>query len=175
MKSLKTLVSLSALAVCMGAASMANAVSIAPVSSNFSASGSLTVKSPSSFQLPITCDVKFDGSVNNVGIASITKVTVSGSNNLCKLPQITGVPWTLTATSLSGTSGSGNVTNVGYTIPASVLYPASNCGPSTVTVAYNNSTGVLTTSPTSQPLGSSCTLQSLSVTVTTSPLLQIVP
>ncbi|MBN2992553.1 protein activator of alkane oxidation PraB [Pseudomonas cedrina subsp. fulgida] len=174
MKSLKTLVSLSALAVCMGAASMANAVSIAPVSSTFSASGSLTVKSPSSFQLPITCDVKFDGTVNGAGIASINTVTVSGSNNLCKLPKITGVPWTLTATTLSGSAGTGNVTNVGYTIPGSV-FPASNCGPATVAVSYNNGTGVLTATPANQPLGSSCTLQSLSVTVTTSPLLQIVP
>lgn len=174
MKSLKTLVSFTALAVCMGAASMANAVSISPINSNFSATGSLTVKSPSSFQVPVTCDVKFDGSVNGVGVASITKVTVSGTNNLCKLPQITGVPWTLTAATLAGTAGTGNVTNVGYTIAASI-FPASNCGPSTVAVAYNNTTGVLTASPNNQALGSTCTLQSLSVTVTTLPLLQIVP
>lgn len=175
MKSLKTLVSLSALAVCMGAASMANAVSITtpPGQPNtFTATGSLTVKSPSSFQQPITCTVKFGGSVTG-GIASIATVTVSGSNALCGLPRITGTPWTLTATSLSGTTGGGNVTNVGYSIPGTLLYPASNCGPSTVTVSYNNTTGVLTANPGNQSLGTGCTLVSLSVTAT--PILTIVP
>lgn len=173
MKSLKTLVSLSALVACMGAASMANAVSISPASGAFSATGSLTVKSPSSLQFPITCSVKFDGAVSG-GIASINTVTVSGSNPLCALPQITGTPWTLTATSLSGTTGGGNVTNVGYSIPAAG-YPASNCGPSTVVVAYNNSTKVLTINPVNQPLGSSCTLQALSVTVSTGQVIVATP
>lgn len=176
MKSLKTLVSLSALAVCMGAASMANAFSISPVNSSFAATGTLTVKSPSSFQQNVTCNVTFNGSVDSAGVANIATVTVGGSNSLCSLPQITGTPWALKATSLSGTTGTGTVSGVGYTIAgAPPIIPASNCGPSTVTVSYNNTTKVLTLSPAPQPLGSSCTLVALSATVSTGQVIVAVP
>ena len=139
MKSLKTLVSLSALAVCMGAASMANAYSITPVNSSFTAPGTISVKSPSSFQATVNCGATFTGNVDASGVAKITGVAVTGGG-LCALPKITGLPWTLTATG----AAAGSVSNVGYTIAASVLYPASNCGPSTITVGYSG--GVLTAS-----------------------------
>jgi len=148
MKSLKTLVSLSALAVCMGAASMANAYSITPVNSSFTAPGTISVKSPSSFQATVNCGATFTGNVDASGVAKIT-----------------GLPWTLTATG----AAAGSVSNVGYTIAASVLYPASNCGPSTITVGYSG--GVLTAS--NQTLSGSCTVVSLSVTP--SPTFTIVP
>lgn len=162
MKSLKTLVSLSALAVCMGAASMANAVSLSPINTGFTATGSITVKSPSSIQIPVTCSVTFTGNVDGSGLGKITDVVVGGSNSLCNLPQTTNKPWTLTATSLTAPTAVGNVTNVGYNITASGVIP-SNCGPSTINVGYNNTTKVLTAS--NQPLSGSCTVQSLSVTV----------
>ncbi|QDH65796.1 MULTISPECIES: alkane oxidation protein activator PraB [Pseudomonas] len=164
MKSLKTLVSLSALAVCMGAASMANAYSITPVNSSFTAPGTISVKSPSSFQATVNCGATFTGNVDASGVAKITGVAVTGGG-LCALPKITGLPWTLTATGASA----GSVSNVGYTIAASVLYPASNCGPSTITVGYSG--GVLTAS--NQTLSGSCTVVSLSVTP--SPTFTIVP
>lgn len=69
MKSLKTLVSLSALAVCMGAASMANAYSITPVNSNFTAPGTISVKSPSSYQATVNCTANFTGNVDATGVA----------------------------------------------------------------------------------------------------------
>ncbi|MGF6094643.1 alkane oxidation protein activator PraB [Pseudomonas sp. 18175] len=174
MKSLKTLVSLSALVVCMGAASMASAVSLSPLNTNFTAAGTIVVKSPSSFQLPITCNVTFTGNVDNVGLGKITGVAVSGSSSLCGLPQITGTPWTLTATTLTAPTAVGTVDNVGYTISGSGLIP-SNCGPSTIAVAYNNTTKVLTA--TNQSLAGSCTVQSLSVTVVsaTSTPITVVP
>lgn len=55
MMNLKSLVSLSALVVCMGAASMANAYSITPINTNFTAPGTISVKSPSSYQAPVNC------------------------------------------------------------------------------------------------------------------------
>lgn len=164
MKSLKSLVSLSALAVCMGAASMAHAYSISPVNSSFTAPGTIAVKSPSSFQGTVNCNATFTGNVNASGVALITGVTVSGGG-LCALPKITGLPWTLTATG----AATGSVTNVGYTIAASVLYPASNCGPSTIAVSYSG--GVLSAS--NQTLSGNCTVSSLSVTP--SPTFTIVP
>lgn len=164
MKSLKTLVSLSALAVCMGAASMANAYSITPVNSSFTAPGTISVKSPSSFQATVNCGATFTGNVDASGVAKITGVAVTGGG-LCALPKITGLPWTLTAAG----AAAGSVSNVGYTIAASVLYPASNCGPSTITVGYSG--GVLTAS--NQTLSGSCTVVSLSVTP--SPTFTIVP
>ncbi|MDB1112333.1 protein activator of alkane oxidation PraB [Pseudomonas extremaustralis] len=164
MKSLKTLVSLSALAVCMGAASMANAYSISPVNTSFTAPGTISVKSPSSFQATVNCGATFTGNVDATGVAKITGVSVTGGG-LCSLPTITGLPWTLTATGAT----SGSVTNVGYTIAGSLIFPASNCGPSTIAVAYSG--GLLTAS--NQPLSGSCTVVSLSVTP--SPTLTIVP
>ncbi len=175
MKSLKTLVSLSALVVCMGAASMANAFSISPINSSFVASGSLTVKSPSSFQQNITCTVQFNGTVDSAGVANISTVTVGGSNTLCGLPKITGTPWLLNATGLTGSVGTGLVSNVGYTIAAvPPLIPASNCS-GNVTVSYDNISKVLTLAPAPQPLGSSCTLVSLSATVTSGQVIVAVP
>lgn len=164
MKSFKTLVSLTALAACMGAASMANAFSISPVSTSFTAPGTISVKSPSSFQATVNCGATFTGNVDATGVAKITGVSITGGG-LCALPKITGLPWTLTATA----AAAGNVTNVGYTIASTILYPASNCGPSTIAVGYSG--GVLTA--TNQTLSGSCTVVSLSVTP--SPALTIVP
>jgi len=174
MKSLKTLVSLSALAVCMGAASMANAVSLSPLNTGFTAAGTITVKSPTSFQAAITCDVTFTGNVDGVGKGQITGDVVGGSNDLCHRPVITGTPWVLSATSLSGVVAAGNVTGVGYNITLPPL-PATACGPSTITVGYNNTSHVLTA--TNQPLAPNCTVQNLSVTVTsaTSTPITVVP
>lgn len=167
MKSFKTLVSLTALTVCMGAASMANAYSITPINTDFTAPGTITVKSPSSFQAAVNCTATFAGRVDGAGVAKINTVTVSGGG-LCNLPQITGLPWTLTATGPNGVL-SGTVSNVGYTIASTFLYPASNCGPSTINVGYNGS--ALTAS--NQNLSGSCTVVSLSVTP--SPALTIIP
>lgn len=123
MTNFKTVVSLSALAVLMGAASMANAYSITPVNTNFTAPGTISVKSPSSYQAAVNCGATFTGNVDAAGVAKITDVAITGGG-LCSLPKITGLPWTLTATGATA----GSVANVGYTIAGSILYPVSNCG-----------------------------------------------
>jgi hypothetical protein len=167
MKSLKTLVSLTALTVCMGAASMANAFSISPEGTFTTSTGSITVLSPSS-SLPVTCPITFSGKVTG-GVATITGATVGGSG-LCALPVLKNIPtpgWVLTATSASA----GTVTNVGYTIAGlPPIIPASNCGATTINVAWNGGTHTLSAS--GQPLSGSCTVQSLSVVATS---LSIIP
>lgn len=174
MKSLKTLVSLSALAVCMGAASMANAVSISPNGAFTTSGGTIVVKSPSSFGAAVSCGITFSGTVT-AGIATITGASLTGGG-LCALPTLKNIPspgWVLTATSLSG----GTVTNVGYTI-SNALFPRTDCGPDTINVTFNNSTHVLTAA--NQPLtghttgsgNQNCTVQTLNVTA---PTLTIIP
>ncbi|PQZ93429.1 MULTISPECIES: alkane oxidation protein activator PraB [Pseudomonas] len=175
MKTLKALVSLSALAVCMGAASMANAFSISPNGPFTTSAGSLTVQSPSSFGAAVTCGITFSGNVAG-GVATITSASLTGGG-LCALPTLKNIPspgWVLSATSLS----TGTVTNVGYTIARSLLFPATDCGANTLTGSFNNSTNVLTI--TNQPLtghttgtgNQNCTIQSLTVTV---PGITIIP
>ena len=153
MKSLKTLVCATSFALCFGAASMANAAWIGPEGTFKTDQGTIVVKSPSSFQAPVTCQITFEGSVNG-GIASITKATVGGGG-LCNLPTMTNLPWVLVA-SPGGTTGT--VTNVGYTIN---FVPATNCGPTTINVAWNASTKTLSAS--GQSLTGNCTVSSLSV------------
>lgn len=153
MKGIKTLVSATAIAVCMGAASMASAATIVspPALSSFTAPGTITVKSPASFNLPVTCNITFSGAVAaDSKTASITGATVSGSNALCGVPVMQNLPWTLTPTSAS----SATVAGVSFKI-------VSNCGTADVTVSYTG--GVLSLSPTPQSVGS-CSITALSVT-----------
>ncbi|NVZ50506.1 protein activator of alkane oxidation PraB [Pseudomonas sp. B6002] len=165
MKSFKTLVCVTSFALCFGAASMASAASFSPIGAAISANGSITVKSPSSFQQPVTCNILFQGVVNSDGTANINSATVSGSNSLCALPKMTNLPWKLSATSTT----TGTVTNVGYTIAgAPPIIPATNCGPTTITVglasvAGTPAPGTTTISATNQTLAGSCTVVSLSV------------
>jgi hypothetical protein len=166
MKSLKTLVCVTSFALCFGAASMASAATIGPVGQTFSTpGGTITVKSPSSFQAPVTCSINFTGVVNANGTATINGATVGGSNMLCSLPKMKNFPtpgWVLTAASTTA----GTVTNVGYTISSLVN---TDCGPSNIQVAWNGTT----LSATNQALSGNCTVSSLSVTPT--PALVITP
>ena len=165
MKSLKTLVCVSSFALCFGAASMASAASFSPVGATFvtGATGSIVVKSPSSFQQPVTCKAVFEGKVRSDGKADITKVTISpGSSALCNLPNITGLPWLLEATSTTA----GKAYNVGYTITS---LPPTNCGPSAIDVALASTPAPspsITLAATNQPLSGSCTVVTLNVGAT---------
>ncbi|AQT09816.1 alkane oxidation protein activator PraB [Pseudomonas protegens] len=157
MKGIKTLVSATAIVACLGAASMASAASIAIDGANpngpfTTPGGTITVRSPSSFNQPVTCNINFSGNIAG-GVASITGATVSGSNALCNLPKITGLPWTLSASSTTA----GTVTNVGYTIS---FFPATNCGPTTINVAWSNVTHSLSLS-TPQTLSGGCSVDVL--------------
>ncbi|MBH3422761.1 alkane oxidation protein activator PraB [Pseudomonas gessardii] len=162
MKSLKTLVCVSSFALCFGAASMASAASFSPIGATFvtDAAGTIIVKSPSSFQQPVTCKAVFEGKVRPDGKADITKVTISpGSSALCNLPNITGLPWLLEATSTTA----GKAHNVGYTITS---FPPTNCGPSSIDVVLASTPTPfpsITLAANNQPLSGSCTVVTLNV------------
>ncbi|WP_339415903.1 MULTISPECIES: alkane oxidation protein activator PraB [unclassified Pseudomonas] len=159
MKSLKTLVSLSALAVCMGAASMANAASISPEGPFTTTAGSIVVQSPSSFGGSVTCGITFSGTVSG-GVATITNAALTGGG-LCALPTLKSIPspgWVLTASSAT----EGKVANVGYTIKKTFIIPGTDCGPSSINVTWNASSHTLTAA--NQPLSGGCNIVSLTTT-----------
>ena len=171
MKGIKTLVSAGSFALCLGAASLASAATIGPAGTLFTTpGGNITVKSPSSFQAAVTCDIEFKGRVNSDGTATIYDATVSGSNPLCGLPKMKGFPtpgWVLSLdTNPDGTVTKGTVTNVGYTIS---FIPATNCGPTNIDVTWDGTA----LHATSQPLSGSCTVVSLNATP--SPALTVTP
>ena len=95
---------------------MANAYSITPVNTNFTAPGTISVKSPSSYQAAVNCGATFTAIVDAAGAAKIREVGIAGGG-LCSLLKITGLPWTLTATG----DTAGSEANVGYTIADSIL------------------------------------------------------
>ncbi|WP_248798611.1 alkane oxidation protein activator PraB [Pseudomonas sp. MWU13-2105] len=169
MKGIKTLVSFTAIAVCLGAASMANAAKFSPDGTYASlASGTIVVKSPSSFGAPVTCGITFSGNVTS-GVATVTGASLTGGG-LCGVPVLKNIPspgWVLTATSLTTADASG----VGYTI-ASI--PSTNCGPSTLTgLVWDPTAHTLTGSGA---LSGGCTVSSLTLNVATTPVaLTIVP
>ncbi|MGH8452205.1 alkane oxidation protein activator PraB [Pseudomonas sp.] len=152
MKSLKTLVCATSFAMCFGAASMASAASVSPDGPFSTNAGTIVVKSPSSFGAAVTCGITFTGNVSG-GVASINGASLTGGG-LCALPTLTNLPWVLTAA--SGTTGT--VTNVGYKISS---IPATNCGPTTIAVAWDPSSKTL--SAANQSLSGNCTVVSLSV------------
>ena len=137
MKSIKSLPSFAALALCLSVSSMASAATITPVNSAFTAPGTISVSSPASLNLPVTCNITFKGKTAADGsYASIDSVTVSGSNTLCSVPQMTGLPWKLTVSSTTA----GKVDGVGFKILSST------CGPSTVNGSWSNATNTLSAS-----------------------------
>ncbi|MFC6300901.1 protein activator of alkane oxidation PraB [Pseudomonas sp. CCM 7893] len=156
MKSLKTLVCATSFAMCFGAASMATAASVSPEGPFSTNAGTIVVKSPSSFGAAVTCGITFTGNVSG-GVASINGATLTGGG-LCGLPKLTNIPWVLTAASPT----TGTVTNVGYQITS---IPATNCGPTTIAVAWT--AGTKTLSAASQALSGNCTVVSLSVVAPT--------
>ncbi|NWN49027.1 protein activator of alkane oxidation PraB [Pseudomonas sp. MAFF 301514] len=162
MKSLKTLVSLTALTVCMGAASMASAATITPAGPFTTSAGTIVVTSPSSAGAPITCGITFGGTVAGSGVVTITSAALTGGG-LCGLPTLKNIPspgWVLTATSYDPVTkkGTATVTNVGWT----VAFPPSNCGAGTLNLVWDETTQTLST-PSSQPLSGNCAVQSLTV------------
>lgn len=149
MKSIKSLPSFAALALCLSVSSMASAATITPVNSAFTAPGTISVSSPASLNLPVTCNITFKGKTAADGsYASIDSVTVSGSNTLCSVPQMTGLPWKLTVSSTTA----GKVDGVGFKILSST------CGPSTVNGSWSNATNTLSAS--NQSLAGNCKINS---------------
>ncbi|CAN7438834.1 alkane oxidation protein activator PraA [Pseudomonas solani] len=161
MKMSKISVATAALALCMGASS-AMAVTITPANTAFSAKGVSVVKPGI---LPaVTCNVEFIGttSVGGADKATITAVNITGGG-FCGAASAAGLPWTLTASSLTA----GSVSGVKFTVAGI------NCSSTPVTVngVWSNSANKLTLNP-NQPVGS-CTIQSLYVNPT--PAFTLVP
>ncbi|KQR97386.1 protein activator [Williamsia sp. Leaf354] len=133
-------------------AGVAGAATISPANTAFTAPGTISVTSDASFGVPVNCNITLTGSVNADGsAASITGAKVSGSNFLCGVPVIKGLPWTLTPTSAT----TGQVSGVAF----SVL--SSNCGPATLAGSFDNLTNTLTS--TNQSLPGNCTINNLTV------------
>jgi hypothetical protein len=170
MKSLKTLVCVGSFALCFGAASMASAATITPNGSFTTSAGTITVTSPSSAGLPVTCGITFSGTVAS-GIATITSASLTGGG-LCSLPTLKNLPspgWVLGMSTFDPVTnkGTGAVANVGWT----VAFPASNCGAGSINVVWDEGTQTLST-PSSQSLSGNCAVQSLSVKA---PTLHVTP
>lgn len=157
MKSLKTLVSFTALTVCMGAASMASATAITPNPSAFSTpGGTIAVSSPASLGAPVTCGITFTGSVATGGAsASITGATVTGGG-LCGVPVLLGLPWTLTPSGAGPSVFTGTVSGVNFNILGDCA-----TAPVTIAVTFNNATNTLSI-PATQTVGK-CKITKLEV------------
>ncbi len=133
-------------------AGTAGAATISPANTAFTAPGTIVVTSPASFNVPVSCSITLTGSTAADGAsATITAAAVSGTNRLCNVPVIKGLPWTLTPTSAT----TGEVSNVGFSILGS------NCGPATLAGSFDNLTNTLTS--TDQSLSGNCKINSLSV------------
>ncbi|MFL9675593.1 alkane oxidation protein activator PraB [Pseudomonas marginalis] len=135
--------------VCMGA-------TFSPVGPFGSITGTLTLKSPSSLQIPIKCDIRMSGQVSQDGTVSITNSVISGANTLCQYTRTGSTPWTLSATSLAGVT----MSNVQFSIFGPGVIQSA-CGPSTLSAGWTGSFRQLNAS--SQVLSGSCTLISLEV------------
>ncbi|TFY89681.1 protein activator [Pseudomonas nabeulensis] len=99
--------------------------------------------------LPVTCNIVFTGTVAADGSgASITGATVSGSNALCGVPVLQGLPWALNVASGGPNDFTGTVSGVKFKI-------LSDCTatPVTIAVGWNNSTNTLSV-PSAQTVGS---------------------
>ncbi|SDI25001.1 alkane oxidation protein activator PraA [Paraburkholderia phenazinium] len=150
MKLIKTFARGGAVAlICAALSPIVSAATIGPAGSSFSAPGTINVSTP--IAPNVSCGITLSGVVSKDGTyAQINSVALTGGG-LCGVPQITGLPWKLVATSTT----TGNVANVGF----SVL--GVGCGPSTINGSWSNETNTLSASD--QPLAGSCTVNSLSV------------
>jgi hypothetical protein len=167
MKSLKTFGCVTLFALCGGAISTASAATIAPAGSAFTTAGTITIKSPLSFNMPVTCNFAMAGSVASDGsVAAITSAVFSGSNPICSIPVASNFVWRLKLT------GSGPDVFPG-TLGALKLKVASDCSssPVNISVIWKNSTNTLSiTSP--QTVGA-CTITGL--TASPSPAFTVSP
>ncbi|UMZ14893.1 protein activator [Pseudomonas sp. MPFS] len=153
MNTVKTLFSVASCVICLGVTSMVSAATIEPKGKGFNAPGTITVRSPGSLNLPVTCNINFSGNVTADGSkAMITGATVSGSNRLCGVPVLQNLPWTLTATSTT----TGTVSGVMF----QVIFDCSSA-PATITGNWSNEQNRLWIS-SAQRVGS-CTITNLSV------------
>jgi hypothetical protein len=136
-----------------------------------SPTGTITLKTPSSFGASVTCRIQLTGGVRLDGSAAdIQYVRFSGTEPLCQRIQMNnGATWKLTPTTLT----TGDLSNVGFVITALLpIIPASNCGPATISVGLVNGPGVVNVSALNMYLPGSCAVASLNVAI---PATSIIP
>lgn len=135
-----------------------------------SPTGTITLRSPSSFGAAINCNIQLSGGVRLDGSAiDIQSIRLSGAEALCQRVQMNNLVWKLTPTTLTA----GVLSNLGFVIaPLLPLIPASNCGPATFSLGLANGPGVLNVSALSLYLPGSCSVSSLNVAI---PATSIIP
>ncbi|WP_394846755.1 hypothetical protein LZC95_04735 [Pendulispora brunnea] len=126
-----------------------------PASTNFTASGSMTLKKG---LVTLNCTASFSGATDAAGAGKVTAASFSGSS-LCSGLTSANLPWPIVPSSTTQVS----VQNV------RVNTSLGACGPSNLAAAYNNTNGSLTFSNAS--LSGGC---SVSGTLTTSPRITVV-
>ncbi|WP_394834960.1 hypothetical protein LVJ94_51520 [Pendulispora rubella] len=128
---------------------------LTPASTNFTASGSMTLKKG---LVTLNCTATFTGATDAAGAGKVTAATFSGGS-LCSGLKSAGFPWAVVPSSTTQAT----VQNV--TVNTSL----GACGPSNLAAAYNNTNGSLTF--TNAALSGGC---SVSGTLTTSPRITVV-
>ena len=126
-----------------------------PVSTNFTASGSMTLKKGG---VTLNCTANFTGGTDAAGAGKVTGASFSGGS-ICNGLTATGLPWAIVPSSTTQVS----VQNVAV----NTLLGA--CGPSSLPAAFNNTNGSLTFN--NAALTGGC---SVSGTLTTAPRITVV-
>jgi hypothetical protein len=132
MKLLTTVGAGAAAVLSLGLATHASAYSLNPKSSPVTIAGPTTM---SVLGIPFAnCTSTFKGSIDSTGVGSITSAVFSGSST-CTSITAANLPWGVTATGLSGSTGNVSISSV------EVKEGLVTCGPGTVTGTVDNSTG----------------------------------
>jgi hypothetical protein len=123
-KSMKSVVLLAALTLTASAdVSAAGAYTLSPRNTNFVAAGTANIVGGTANQ---NCDVSLSGTINAMGVAMITGVSLSGGAPSCGSDHAVGLPWPMTAVAAT----KARIGNFSIEIGPQSL----QCGPNTVTV-----------------------------------------
>lgn len=134
--------------------SVAAGATYAPVGPFHSSTGTITLKTPSTFQTPITCAISIAGEVNAAGVVNVTNTVISGSNATCSLIHVSAPTWSVTANGFTISTASGLQFYISGGFP-----PTSNCGPSSFFVSWSGA--LQTMSVTNQVMSGQCTIVSM--------------
>lgn len=128
-----------------------------------SPTGTITLKSPSSFGAAVNCNIQLTGGVRaDASAIDIQHIRVSGTAALCQRIQMNNLVWKITPTSLTG----GTVSNVGLFVAGiPPLIPVSDCGPATVSLGLGNGPGVVNVWAMNMYLPGNCNVASLNVAI----------
>ena len=136
--------------------SIAAGATIGPVGPFHSLSGKLILKSPATFQNPLTCNVSFAGEVDGYGVAKINAVLFSGASTYCQNIRVAHIPWSMKAVGQVTL----NITDIEFSLTG---FPGaqSYCGPSTISTSWRPP--IQQVEASNQALSGNCTITSLEV------------